>query len=165
MSGKCSEEINTKEKDVETRRIGNLTPSFSRRTQKFKGQQKIETSSGMQPHHRIEIVPQENISVKTKATSELSTSDFSNSSGDLLPSEDEPSSSYIKVKKHSNPSVDKKYGGTVLSNDEGISDGPNNDLSSDESTTYENEGSSTEDSAKTAKCFTFSSITNIFHAL
>ena len=45
MSGKCSEEINTKEKDVETRRIGNSTPSFSRRTHKFKGQQKIETSS------------------------------------------------------------------------------------------------------------------------
>jgi hypothetical protein len=160
MSGRCGEEINTKEKEVESScLLGNLTPSCLTRTQKFKGQ---TSTAGMQPRHTIEIVPQENISIEAKATSELSTSDFSNSSSDLVPYEDEPSSSSCnKVKKPNNASGGggNASDGTVLSNDEGISDGPNNDLSSDESTTYENEGSFTEDSAKAAKCFTFSSIT------
>ena len=160
MSGRCGEEINTKEKDVESScLLRNLTPSCLTRPQTFKGQ---TSTAGMQPHHTIEIVPQENISIKAKATNELSTSDFSNSSGDLVPFEDEPSSSSCnKVKKQRNASGGggKASDGTILSNDEGICDGPNNDFSSDESTTYENEGSSTEESAKTAKCFTFSSIT------
>ena len=187
MSVKCREEINTNLKgnveQKETCHSKNLEHTLTSyiSTQKIKADshQPISprqhfTGTDMQPILSTSILPNQNALVKSKkeATSiELSTSDFSNSSGDCIASEDEPSSSSCmkSPKQSSNNNNNNKNSDSsvtitrndvvIFSQDEGISDDQNNSFSSDDSTTYENEESSPEDSARTPKCFTFSSIT------
>ena len=187
MSVKCREELNTNEKarveEKEFCRSKNQRPSSTIYipTQKTRidealpgNPQQTLTSTDMQPIHSKVILPNQDDLIKTNKEAtrvELSTSDFSNSSGDFMASEDEPSSSscMISPKQNRNNGYNNKSsdGGVTrtrnndvnFSQDEGISDGQNNSFSSDESTTYENEECSPENSAKTPKCFTFSSIT------
>ena len=126
MSVKCREELNTNEKarveEKEFCRSKNQRPSSTIYipTQKTRidealpgNPQQTFTSTDMQPIHSKVILPNQDDLIKTNKEAtrvELSTSDFSNSSGDFMASEDEPSSSscMISPKQNRNNSYNNK---------------------------------------------------------
>ena len=160
MSGKCTEEQiirgNVVEKPCYTR---NLAPLCIAQIQTSNDQVKIDQSTSSQPMHLYNNLPKDNVLIKDNTTAELYSYDFSKLSSNLVPSENEPSSSVNHDKQPAKFCDSEHCDYKILGHYEGIAIDPQNDLSSDDTATYENEESSTGDSTNTAKIFTFPTIT------
>ena len=107
---------------------------------------------------KLNIVHNEKDNTKSRPTIDLSTFEISNTSCDLMLSEDEPSSILNGTIRHKKYGEDMAFSHILVSQAKGASDAPTNN-SNCKSPTSENDESSTDDyNTNTPNCFLFPSI-------